>query len=128
MPIQVCATASIMCTFGVAPGVLNVLPLNKVMTCNLPAANIMDHKPFLNIPPFGLCSAPTNPAVIAATSAALGVFTPAPCIPATTFPWVPGVLKTLIAKMPAVNNTCKLNCMWGGIISVVSPGQVTVQT
>ena len=31
-----------------------------------------------------------------------------------------------IANMPALNNTCKLNCMWGGVISISQAGQVTV--
>ena len=128
MPIQVCATATIKCTFGVAPGVLNVLPVNRVLTSNMPAANIMDHKPFLNIPPFGMCLTLSNPAVAAATSAALGVFTPAPCVPVTSFPWVPGAIQTHIANFPALNNTCTANCMWGGVITVLNPGQVQTQT
>jgi hypothetical protein len=64
-----------------------VLPKNKVLCEGPPAANIMDHVPMLNILPFGVCSSPANPTVVAATAAALGVLTPMPCIPA---PWAPG--------------------------------------
>jgi hypothetical protein len=113
------------CTFGVAPGTLSVLPMNLVMT-GTPAANIMDNKPIVNIVPFGMCQSPSNPMVAAATAAALGVLTPMPCVPATTAPWVPGSPTVLIANMPALNNSSKLMCMWGGVIGIDVPGQFTV--
>jgi hypothetical protein len=122
---QVCMGAMTHCTFGVAPGTLNVLPMNLVMT-GTPAANIMDNKPIVNIVPFGMCQSPSNPMVAAATAAALGVLTPMPCVPATTAPWVPGSPTVLIANMPALNNSSKLMCMWGGVIGIDVPGQFTV--
>ena len=70
--MHVCNTATLMCSFGVAPSTMIVLPQNKVMTSNMPAANIMDNKPIANIPPFGMCITPSNPAVASATAAALG--------------------------------------------------------
>lgn len=125
MPQQVCNGATLMCSFGMAPSTLVVLPLNRVMTSNQPAANIMDHIPMLNIMPFGMCSSPSNPTVAAATAAALGVLTPMPCIPATVTPWAPGATTVLIANQPAIDNTCILNCMWAGVIQVTVPGQLT---
>jgi hypothetical protein len=122
----VCNNASLQCSFGVAPSQLIVLPKSMVMTNNQPAANIMDYLPMANIMPFGMCITPSNPQVAAATAAAFGVLTPMPCIPVTTAPWVPGSLTVMIGKQPAVNNSCQLLCAWGGIITVVSPGQVTV--
>jgi hypothetical protein len=113
------------CSFGVAPSSLVVLPANRVLA-GPPAANIMDNKPIVNVPPFGMCSSPSNPTVAAATAAALGVLTPMPCVPVTAAPWAPGSPKVTIGKMPAVDNTCKLMCNWGGVIQVVSPGQVKV--
>jgi hypothetical protein len=110
---------------GFAPSALVVLPLNRVMSGNQPAANIMDHKPMLNIMPFGMCRSLANPTVAAATSAALGVLTPMPCIPATPAPWVPGAVTVLLGNQPSLDNTCKLNCMWAGVIQVVAPGQAT---
>lgn len=95
------------------------------MTGFMPAANIMDHIPMVNIMPFGVCSSPANPTVAAATAAKLGVMTPMPCIPATPAPWVPGAPTVLLANMPALNNTSKLMCTWGGVIQVVTPGQFT---
>ncbi len=127
MPNHVCMGAALQCTFGVAPSSLVVLPVNKVMTSYVPAANIMDNKPMVNIMPFGMCQSPSNPVVAAATAAALGVLTPMPCIPATTAPWAPGAPTVLLANMPALDDTSKLMCMWGGVISVNFAGQATEQ-
>ncbi|MBV9735739.1 MAG: DUF4280 domain-containing protein, partial [Acidisphaera sp.] len=73
MAMQVVNTAQLQCTFGMAPSNLVVLPINRVMCGNQPAANIMDHVPLMNIMPFGMCQSIANPMVAAATAAALGV-------------------------------------------------------
>ncbi|MBA4142842.1 MAG: DUF4280 domain-containing protein [Nitrosospira sp.] len=125
MPQHVCNGALLTCSFGVAPSQLTVLPVNRVMTSSQPAATIMDHKPMVNVMPFAMCMSLTNPAVAAATSAALGVLTPQPCIPVTVSPWVPGATTVLLGNQPSLDNTCTLNCMWGGIIQVTVPGQFT---
>lgn len=75
--------ATLQCSFGRAPGSLVVLPLNRTYTDQQPDANIMDHVPMVNIMPFGMCASLANPTVAAATSAAMGVLTPMPCIPNT---------------------------------------------
>ncbi len=132
MPMQVCMGAMLQCSFGAAPSALVVTPENKVLTTT-PAANIMDHKPIKNIVSFGMCTTQSNPAVAAATSAAttaaLGVYTPtpAPCVPATASPWVVGAPTVLIANQPALNDTSTLTCTWGGVITIKSPGQTSVQ-
>ena len=125
MAIQTCMGASLQCSFGVAPSSLVVLPVNRTLTSNVPAATIMDHVPMVNIMPFGMCSSPSNPTVAAATAAAMGVLTPMPCVPVTPAPWVPGAPTVHIANQPVLNNTSKLNCIWGGVIQIVAPGQVT---
>lgn len=125
MAMQVCMGAMMQCSFGAAPSSLVVLPVHKVLT-GAPAANIMDNKPIVNIPPFAMCSSPANPTVIAATAAALGVLTPMPCVPATTAPWVPGAPTVLLDGMPALDSNSKLMCMWGGVIQISVPGQTTV--
>jgi hypothetical protein len=126
--MQVVAGAMLQCSFGATPSTLIVIPKGApVLVSGPPAATIMDHAPIANIPPFGLCSAPTNPAVIAATSAAWGVFTPAPCVPALPAPWVPGSPTVQVGGMPALNNTSKCMCTWLGVISVTAPGQLTTQ-
>lgn len=121
---QVCATATLQCSFGAAPGVLNVLPVNRTLTGGMPAANIMDHIPLLNIMPFGMCMSPANPMVAAAMAAALGVLTPMPCIPATAAPWMPGAPTLLLGGMPALDANCSLMCNWGGVIKIAMPGQM----
>lgn len=127
MAKQVCNGAMLKCAMGAAPGAMIVLPTNKTMGCSQPAANIMDNKPFANIPTFGMCKAPTNPAVIAIIASSLGAVTQAPCIPATVAPWIPGGAPTvLIGNMPALNDGSKLLCTWLGMIEVTSPGQATV--
>ena len=105
MPNQVCMGAMLKCSMGVAPSSLVVLPVNRVMTSYVPAANIMDNKPMVNIMPFGMCQSPANPTVAAATAAALGVLTPMPCIPNTPAPWAPGAPTVMIANMPALDDT-----------------------
>lgn len=126
MPQHVCSGAMLQCSFGMAPSSLVVLPVNRVMCGGPPGANIMDHKPFVNIMPFGMCTSLANPTVAAATSAALGVLTPMPCVPATSSPWLPGVVQVLLGSQPALNNTCKLICNWAGVIQVTMAGQFTV--
>lgn len=122
----VCGGAMLQCSFGMAPSTLMVLPANRVTT-SMPIANIMDNKPMVNILPFGMCQSPSNPTVAAATAAALGVLTPMPCVPATAAPWTPGSPTVQVANMPALNNTSKCMCSWGGVIQITQPGQMTIQ-
>lgn len=125
MGLHVCNGAMLKCSFGMAPSSLVVLPLNFVNTSFVPAANIMDHVPMLNVMPFGMCQSIANPVVAAATAAALGALTPMPCIPATPAPWVPGVPTVMLGHQPALNDSSTLNCLWAGIIQVSMAGQVT---
>ena len=117
-------TAQLMCAMGMAPAVLSVLPINRTMIGKQVAANIMDHIPFLNIAPFGMCITPSNPMVAAATAAAFGVLTPMPCLPMTMAPWAPGCATVQLGKMPILNSTSTCNCTWGGVITIAFPGQV----
>jgi hypothetical protein len=128
MPQQVVNGATLMCTMGLGPAVLTVAPVNGVLAGKQPAATIMDHIPLANIGSFGMCISPANPQVAAATAAALGVLTPQPCIPATAAPWTPGSISTKIKKaIPALTNTCTCACNWAGVITITTPGQVSVQ-
>ena len=124
MPMHCCTGGMMTCTFGVAPSVFNATP-KPVITSNMPAGNILDHVPMMNVMPFGMCTSLANPTVAAATAAALGVLTPMPCIPNTPAPWVPGVPNVLVCNAPALDNTCQLMCMWGGVITFTNPGQMT---
>ena len=124
MAIQTCMGAMMNCTMGLAPSSLVPTP-KPVLTSNMVAANILDHVPMANIMPFGMCTSLANPTVAAATAAAFGVLTPMPCVPATPAPWVPGAPTVLLCGMPALNNSSKLICIWGGTISFMTPGQFT---
>ncbi|MEZ4868507.1 MAG: DUF4280 domain-containing protein [Caldilineaceae bacterium] len=126
MPQQVYHGAMIQCSFGAAPGVLTVTPEKMVDTSGIPAATIMDFVPMKNIMPFAMCMTLSNPVVAAATAAKLGVFTPAPCVPAIASPWTPGSAVVQIRNQPALNNTCTCMCQWGGVITIVNPGQMKV--
>jgi len=127
MPMQVCMGAMMQCTFGMAPSSLVVLPTNRVLTNQVPDANIMDHVPLVNIMPFGACMSLANPTVAAATSAAMGVLTPMPCIPNTPAPWVPGAPTVLLGNFPTLDNTSQLMCIWAGVITFTDPGEETVE-
>lgn len=127
MGMCVCSGAMMQCSFGVAPSTLTVLPVSQVMTGPMPAATIMDMAPMVNIAPFGMCTSVSNPMVIAATAAALGVPTPMPCIPVPTGPWIVGAPTVLIGNMPALNSDAKLMCAWAGVIQLSFPGQASCQ-
>lgn len=127
MPMQVCMGAMMQCTFGMAPSSLVVLPTNRVMTNEMPDANIMDHIPLVNIMPFGMCMSLANPTVAAATTAALGVLTPMPCIPNTPAPWIAGAPTVLLGNFPTLDNVSQLMCIWAGVITFTNPGEMTVE-
>lgn len=126
MGFEVVSGALLQCSFGAAPTALVVLPVNRVMAGGPPAANIMDYAPIVNIPTFGTCTSLANPTVASATAAAFGALTPMPCVPATAAPWMPGSPTVLIGGMPALNNSSKCLCSFGGVISINFAGQVTV--
>ncbi|MDR2231523.1 MAG: DUF4280 domain-containing protein [Tannerella sp.] len=126
MANYVCSGAQLKCAMGLAPSVLIVThPAEPVFIENMNMATIMDFLPVTNIQPFGMCRSPINPAVIAATAAALGTPTPAPCIPATGTPWVQGeTTKVMVKGKPALMNDAKLSCMWAPAgIEVATTGQ-----
>jgi uncharacterized protein DUF4280 len=122
MGLLVSAGAVLQCSFGAAPSSLMVLPVGRPLA-PAPVANIADTIPFVNVLPFATCSSLANPAVAAATAAALGALTPMPCTPVPAGPWVPGAPVVLVGNMPALEQTCKLMCAFGGVIQIISPGQ-----
>jgi hypothetical protein len=122
-------TGQISCSMALppAPMPLTTIPMGEpVQIGGQLAGTIQHHLPMGNIPSMGMCSSPANPQGAAATAAALGVLTPQPCIPATAAPWVPGDPTVLINGQPALTSECQCMCTWGGMITVMFPGQVTV--
>ncbi len=126
MGFCVCGGAVLACSFGMAPSTMNVLPAARVMSA-MPLATIMDNVPMVNIMPFGMCSSLANPTVASATAAALGALTPMPCVPVIAGPWAPGSPTVLIGGKPALNNSSKLMCAYGGVIQISNPGTTNIQ-
>ena len=118
--------ALLSCSFGLTPSPLTVLPMPMVTAGGMPVAKITDAAPIVNIKPFELCLTLSNPEVAALTAAALGVFTPAPCMPVTEV-WAPGSPVVTVGELPAVTSTCKCVCAWGGVITVDEPGQFVAE-
>jgi hypothetical protein len=118
------AGAMLACSFGLAPSTLVPKGTSKVMIEGRPAATIMDNIGGANIPPFGMCSSLANPTVAAATSAALGVLTPMPCVPLVPGPWAPGAIKTMLGNQPALVSGSMCQCAYGGVIQMTMPGAV----
>lgn len=127
MSMLITSGALMTCSFGAAPSAMNVLPVNRTLCGGPPAATIMDNIPIVNIPPFAMCSSLANPAVAAATAAALGALTPMPCVPVPAGPWVPGSPTVLIGSMPALNDSSKCMCAFAGVISFTAPAQFQTQ-
>ncbi|NED93720.1 DUF4280 domain-containing protein [Phytoactinopolyspora alkaliphila] len=118
-------SATLLCSFGTAPSALGVLPVRRTLAGGRPVACLTDAVPVLNIRPFGMCTSLANPAVASATAAALGVLTPQPCVPATSA-WAPGAPATLIGGTPAVTVSSTCACAYGGMVTVLQPGNGTV--
>lgn len=127
MGIAVASGATMTCSFGASPGTLTVLPANRVQADGMPMANVLDHKPNVNIAPFGMCSSLSNPQVASATSAAQGVLTPQPCIPVTSTPWAPGAARVVVGGAPALTSDSTCQCMWLGTVTITKPGTKKVQ-
>ena len=104
MANPVVQTAVCTCSFGMAPAVMTVTSQQTVTMCGCPA----------------------NPAVAAATAAAIGALTPAPCVPATVS-WAPGCPTVTVCGRPLLNNTSKLMCPYGGVIQVTVTPAMTVK-
>lgn len=131
MPPVVSSGAMITCSGALPPIAvpLTATPTGTPVAAGTLVATIQDFTPIANIPPFGMCGLPSNPVVAAATAAKLGVFTPAPCVPAVTAPWAPGASEVMVNDQPALHEACSAACTWGGVITISTagnPGNVEV--
>jgi hypothetical protein len=122
--VLVSTGAELTCSFGVAPSVFNAS--SEDVSATTPVGVVTDVE-LENIPPFGMCTAPTNPEVISATAAAFGVLTPMPCVP-VLMPWTPGAVGVTINGVPALDDESVCMCAWAGVVTVTDPGQVRVTT
>lgn len=110
MPKLTVKGAQLVCNKGSAPCALNVLP-PPVAGENNSAANIFDKVPSVNIPGFVVCTAKGKPQ---------------PCKPAFPAPWAPGSPNVLVRDKPALTDNSKLQCAIGGTVSIVKPGESTI--
>lgn len=118
----VCSGATLKCTMGTSCPHLIATPKNVILV-GQDQANVADHKPGLNIPGFGRCRSLGYPPTASATAANHGRLTPMPCKPGTHFQWSVVDKNSLVCGEPALLKPATLNCVYGGTISIVSPGQ-----
>lgn len=122
MALPVLDGALLSCSMGVTPSSLTVVPTPNVRAESRPWANITDHKPMTNIATFGLCSSLLNPVTASQTSAASGVLTPGTCTPMTSAPWTPGSPSVRVGGSPALTDSCRCLCSYGGTVTVTLAG------
>ena len=123
---QVTTGAQLQCSFGTTPCSLAVTDPTRPKCGNMPMATVQDMAPGTNIPTFGMCQTISNPQVATATSAAMGTLTPQPCVPAITSAWAPGSAKMKVNGVPALTDSCRCMCMWGGSITITNPGNTAI--
>ena len=101
MGLLVVTGGMLTCTMGAMPATFNATGIT--VEGGTPAGVVTDIS-MASIATFGMCMSPANPQVAAATSAAMGVLTPQPCLPVITSPWAPGSLKVQIGGVPALDS------------------------
>lgn len=117
--------ASLTCSQGASPATLAVTPDRALRLDGRRLALVTDHAA-ANVPPFGLCRAPSNPQVASATAAAGGTLTPQPCVPQLDAPWSPGASTARGREGAVLHEGCTARCRWGGEVSVL-PGTASGQ-
>lgn len=110
------------CTMGGSPGTFTG-GCTKVFVQGKPAGTVADTAMGTNIAPFGMCQSLANPAVAAATAAALGVLTPMPCTPMIAGMWTPGAQHVVFEGKATLLQTDIATCAYAGTVSVVDAGQ-----
>ncbi len=119
----VCTGATLKCTMGTSTTKLKATPKNVSLTGEN-QANIADYVSMVNVPSFGKCRSLGYPPTASATAANHGKLTPMPCVPGTCPKWKAMDKDSLICGEPALLEPATLKCMYGGTISIVSPGQM----
>ena len=115
-----------MCDKGLAPCAV-AMGLPTIKTSKAPALN-ESSATFSVLPTFGMCTSTANPTVSAATSAAMGVLTPMPCLPQFIPPWSGTSTTVNLSGAPAVNAMSSLKCSFGGTIKVTVTANQIVKT
>lgn len=115
--------ATLSCSQGDQTSILTMPKSHGVYVKGKAQLNIMDHKPFVNVFPFGKCHTLANPTVAAATAANQGILRPMPCTPVVTMPWIDGKSDQLVENAPALINQSTNMCLYCGTIKVEDDGQ-----
>ncbi|MCR5431663.1 MAG: DUF4280 domain-containing protein [Lachnospiraceae bacterium] len=126
MGVIVKAGATLTCPFAIGTSTLITSAQASSVTSGAPVATINDCSPITNIPPFPACTSQSNPAVAAATAAAFGVPTPAPCMPVIAGTWTAEKTNVSLGGSVCLTAGCQLSCGYGGVIQIASPGQTKV--
>lgn len=127
MALMVVDGAVLTCPFGMAPSQLAVTSQFQVLAQGKPAATVQDMAGMVNIKGFQMCVSLANPQVQAATTAALGVLTPQPCMFQPAGAWINPGITPLAGNRPCLCSDSKIMCATGmGIVSVASSGQTKV--
>lgn len=126
MTQQVCNGAALACTFGAAPGTLTVIPATGVMAATQPAATVMDYAPMVNVATFGMCMSPSNPQVSGRDGRGVGGADAAALHSRDVEPLDAGQSHRDDRGNAALTSTDMCMCMWGGQITITSPGQESV--
>lgn len=125
--IYVCTGAVLHCTQGTSNSSLFATP-KCVSLCSQDQANITDHISMMNVKPFGRCRSLAYPPTASATAANYGRLTPMPCVPGTVTNWSAVDPNSQLCGQPALLDTAKLRCIYGGEITIVNPGQQLEKT
>jgi hypothetical protein len=118
MGVLVSTEAVAQCSYGDFPGLFTASSENVAATTPVGVVTDVEED---NITPFGMCSAPTNPEVIAAQGS------PVPCVPVLT-PWTPGAVGIMINGVTALDAESTCMCAWAGVVTISDPGQERVTT
>ena len=117
MKTVVVSGALLSCDQGVSPCPLVVAPDSEVDAATLTMATVDHHQPS-HVAGFGMCRTQQNPAVAAATAAAQGVLTPAPCVPMLSSPWSDGAQSCELDGVALLASDAELKCAYGGAITI----------
>ncbi len=110
------------CLFGKISSPIIVLPKSMVFTSSMmPVADIMQFMPIVNIPTFGMCQSPANPAVVMAAGM------PVPCVPLIVSPWIPTKPNVLVKGIPILLKNSMTFCAYAGLITISNAGQFKIK-
>ncbi|BFH17763.1 DUF4280 domain-containing protein [Paenibacillus melissococcoides] len=119
----VVAGAIVSCSYGTQPGRLKMLQSHGTYLKGKAQLNTGDFVPGINIPSFGNCFSPLNPAVQASNMVDIYGVKKAPCVPVVTIPWANGKGDVLVDGKPALLSRCTHQCLYCGTIRIENDGQ-----